>query len=388
MKLLLACDDYIYYNNGKYYAASQEKANFYSRYLRVFDELRLVARCKHENSIKNGRVLLDNKIDYIPLPFFQGPLQYAKTYFKIGKILHDVTDGCHAAILRLPSTVAMRITEQIKHAKLPLATEIVYDAHDGFTSESNIVRKLLWKFIDIKMRKICYSACGVSCVTQSYLQRRYYSKIKDAFYSSYSSLDLPNEFYTQKRLFPKKNVFVIVHVANQIEYNGRKGHIELLKVLKLILDMGVAVKIKFVGADYFGGINKLKNLANRMGISENIDFLGYLGREELSSLLDICDLFVLPTKAEGLPRVVIEAMAKGLPCITTIVSGNSELLPSEYLFEYDDIAGMSNKIYELITSKEKYEQASDINFKKSQEYASSILEYRRDKFYTELKNRT
>ena len=91
-KLLLSCDDYVYCFNGKYYARTQEKYDFYQRYLRVFEQLRLVTRCVDEDCLGNSRVPLDDpRIEFVPIPFFSGPKQYTKNYFKIGRQLKNIT---------------------------------------------------------------------------------------------------------------------------------------------------------------------------------------------------------------------------------------------------------------------------------------------------------
>lgn len=176
-------------------------------------------------------------------------------------------------------------------------------------------------------------------------------------------------------------------MANQVVYNGRKGYIEVLKALKLLKEKGVIVNVQFAGEDYFGGITKLKKLAQKLSVDKQIGFLGYLSREELSNFLDGADLYVMPTRAEGLPRVIIEAMAKGLPCISTNVSGNGELIDSEFLIEYEDVQGLANKIEKLVSSKEVYERLSEENFNNSLKYEASILEKRRDLFYSKLRDK-
>ncbi len=50
-KLLMSCDDYVYCCKGKFYARNQDKYDFYQRYLRVFDELRLTTRCVYEDAL-------------------------------------------------------------------------------------------------------------------------------------------------------------------------------------------------------------------------------------------------------------------------------------------------------------------------------------------------
>ena len=113
--------------------------------------------------------------------------------------------------------------------------------------------------------------------------------------------------------------------------------------------------------------------------------MGYLNREELDKFLNEADIFVLPTRAEGLPRVIIEAMAKGLPCITTPVSGNPELVDERFLVPYDDVALLADRIEELATTPNLYECTSRINYRRSKNYESSLLQARRDDFYNKLK---
>lgn len=387
-KLLLSCDDYVYRFKGKYYARTQEKYDFYQRYLRVFDNLRLVTRCVDEVNLGNSRVPLDDpRIEYIPMPFFSGPLQYAKKYVGIGKSLKYITDGCDAAILRLPSTIAQRVCEQVKKSGIPYATELVFDAKDAYESATSIVERLLWKVIHRQMTDDCAKADGVACVTEKYMQQHYTSKKPDAFFGHYSSLALNSTFYTSGRKYPQKDMLTIAHVCTQVQYNGRKGYNEVIKAIQILKSRGVNVKVQFAGPDYHGGISKLNQLAIELGVSECIEFIGGVNRVQLSDYLEKADMYVMPTWAEGLPRVIIEAMAKGLPCITTPVSGNPELVSEHFLVEYHDVEKLADRIEELITNKELYEATSKENFERSRKYEASVLEKRRDEFYKKLKEK-
>lgn len=387
MKLLVVNDYYCYENNGTYYFESEEKRDFYYRYLRVFENLRLVTRCIHEEKLKPTRIPIeDSRIEYIPVPVYHGPSQYVKSYRAIDKTLRNIIKDCDRAILQLPCTIAMHTSKYIIKSKIPYATEVVYDAEDGWRSENNIVRKLLWKRIDSRMRSICRKAYGVACVTSQYLQQHYFSNRKNAFVSNYSSLALPKDFYGQPRKYPTKSIFTIVHIANKIFYEGRKGHLESIKAIGVLKQKGIIVNICFAGAIVDNSPEKLENYAKTLGIESQIKFLGFLNRSELSTFLNNADIFILPTKAEGLPRVLIEAMAKGLPCVTTNVSGNSELIDKDYLVDYDDVEGLAKKLQKLICEATSYENESINNFSKSKSYEASILESRRDNFYNELKN--
>lgn len=385
-KLLMSCDDYVYRHKGNYYAASQEKYDFYQRYLRVFEDLRLVTRCIDESELKKSRVeLSDKRIEYVPVPFFSGPKQYAKQYFKIGKLLRNITEGCDAAILRLPSTTGQRVCGKVMKSGIPYATEIVYDAKDGYENGNNPVHKLLWYIIHHQMQAACATARGVSCVTEHYLQQHYFSTSPDAFSSHYSSLALPKEFYSNPRKYPQKEVLTIAHVSNQVQFNGRKGFNEIIKAIKILKDRNVYIQVNFIGPDYQNGFALLSDLAKSLGVEDRVHFLGWASREQLSNYLDSSDIYVMPTTAEGLPRVIIEAMAKGLPCITTPVSGNPELVSEHFLVDYGDVETLADRIEELIKDKAIYEAASTENFTRSLQYEASILENRRDEFYSKLK---
>jgi glycosyltransferase involved in cell wall biosynthesis len=178
---------------------------------------------------------------------------------------------------------------------------------------------------------------------------------------------------------------IISHVANQVEYNGRKGHKELIEAAAILKQQNINVEVRFAGKDYFGGQEKLTEFARKKEVADRVKFLGYVDRCALDNFLSDSDLFVLPTRAEGLPSVIIEAMAKGLPCISTNVSGNPELLDSHWLINYEDVLTLAERIKELCTNVELYNEVSITNFKKSGNYEASILEKRRDEFYKKLR---
>ena len=130
-----------------------------------------------------------------------------------------------------------------------------------------------------------------------------------------------------------------------------------------------------------------EELARELGVSDRVEFVGFLDRRGLRRLLDESDAMVFPTHAEGLPRVVIEAMATGLPVISTRVSGIPELLEPDMMLTPGDTQGLARRIVALIDDDELYRRASAHNFRNSLKYESTLLQARRDEFYRRLRSR-
>jgi len=102
-----------------------------------------------------------------------------------------------------------------------------------------------------------------------------------------------------------------------------KGQRELIEATALVPDVQVAI----AGADLEqNGAYRalLERLAADRGVSDRVHFLGF--RDDASAVLDQLDVVVLPSWIEGLPIIVLEAMAHAKPVIATAVGGTAELV--------------------------------------------------------------
>jgi glycosyltransferase involved in cell wall biosynthesis len=101
-----------------------------------------------------------------------------------------------------------------------------------------------------------------------------------------------------------------------------KGHAVLLEALARLRDEGVDVVTTFVG----DGPERdgLERLAHALRL--DVRFAGAVGQDELRAYYEAAQLFCLPTFAEGLGVVLLEAMASGLPVVSTLVMGVPEVV--------------------------------------------------------------
>src|SRR5699024_3881967 len=129
----------------------------------------------------------------------------------------------------------------------------------------------------------------------------------------------------------------------------------------------------------------LINMAKKFQISEDIIFVGSIpGGQEVLNWLDTMDIYIQPSLTEGLPRALIEAMSRGLPCVASSVGGIPELLHSRVQHKAGDSKDLARKIKCLIENQELMLQESKKNFVKSSEYTRNNLSKKRDKVWEEI----
>lgn len=389
MKAMIVADSHIFKaSDGTYWCKTIYGYDFWKRYLQVFDEIKIVSRVGYINEReKVGYLRVDGpRVEIFEIPFFRGGKEYLINYFKINKAINRSHHDCDCAIFRLPSIIANSTYKKYYKSKKPYALEIVADPYQAY--QDNFIAKYIYSN---NLKKCAMKANGVSYVTQYYLQKKYpckaikiNNKSKVYFEEYYSTIDLTDEYFGENKVWDSSLKKVnIIHTANNIN-NNIKGHEVVINVISELVKKGVNARVIFIGDG--DKRNEFERLAKELGIEERVRFTGFISEKiKIKKLLCESDLFLFPSKAEGLPRAVIEAMAAGLPCISTPVNGIPELLDQEYLFEPNDVNGFVNKIIELISSKEKMEEASRINIINAKRYKKDVLDKRRNSFYTKLR---
>lgn len=117
-------------------------------------------------------------------------------------------------------------------------------------------------------------------------------------------------------------------VAPSILFIGRlvpeKGQIVLLEATALLAERGHSVEVIIAGDGPARG--DIEREAERLGVSSNARFPGAVGQDEIRDLYASASIFCLPSFAEGVPGVLMEAMAMQLPVVSTTITGIAELV--------------------------------------------------------------
>lgn len=234
--------------------------------------------------------------------------------------------------------------------------------HCGNWSEPRTIAEKIWKW---SMERFAGSR-NVMMATGGGLEQPSpkFPRVKWIF-----STSLPKETIRRERrreLPPDGKLKLIVACRQE----PRKGTEALIDSMPLILKAFPGATLDIVGDGSL--LNMLIDQATRLNISEHIKFHGKVAQSKVMELLQDADLFCYPTMAsEGFPKVVLEALASGLPVITTKVSVLPFLLANDcgVLIDEPSATAISEAVREACHSQERYSHLSANALLTAQEYS-------------------
>ena len=130
-----------------------------------------------------------------------------------------------------------------------------------------------------------------------------------------------------------------------------------------------------------GARPELEAMAKELGIAERIKFVGWQEKDELRSLYQAANLFLFPSRDEGMPNAILEAMSSGLPVIATQIAGSEELVvhnETGLLVPTEDVQMLTNALKTLIpdeAGRERMGAAARQEVEKEYSWASVASQY-------------
>ena len=362
---------------------------FWQRYLTVFDHVRVVARVRDVPSVAPNRTRCDGEgVSFAAMPYYHGPLQYLQRAWQVQRAVRNAIGANDAVILRVQGQISSCLRPFLRRTGRPYGVEVVGDPYDAFAPGyvSHPLRPFLQWWFPRRMREQCAGACAAAYVTEHAIQRRY-PPAPGAFSTHYSSIVLPDDALAPAARPPQieRRPFTLITVGTMD--NLSKGQDTLIEAVAICVQEGLDLQLVLVGGGKYR--QQLEAQASALGLEGRVRFLGWLpAGEAVRAQLDQADLFVLPSRQEGVSRATIEAMARALPCIATTVGGTPELLPPEDLVPCGDVTALADKIREVVTDQERLARLSARNLEKAKEYREEVLRERWTAFYRYVRERT
>jgi glycosyltransferase involved in cell wall biosynthesis len=105
-----------------------------------------------------------------------------------------------------------------------------------------------------------------------------------------------------------------------------KGVYELVDAVGMLLESGYDTRLDFFGTKE---VDRLRDYVSTKGLAHSVTVHGWIGQEEKVKALYESTMLVLPSHSEGIPNVILEAMATRTPIVSTLVGGLKEVLRGE-----------------------------------------------------------
>ncbi|MBD1423771.1 glycosyltransferase family 4 protein [Sphingobacterium chuzhouense] len=352
------------------------------RYLELFDSLTVVGR-KIEKLPNKLVVSSAENVNFKLIEGASGFKSVLKNKKKIQEELKTIIDVADFVIVRLPSTLGSWAFDICNTTNKKYVVEIVGDPFEAYWHHGSWIGKFIAPLEAIKLKKIVSKAQHVIYVTQEVLQKRYPCPNKTEAISNVRLEEVVNEGIVREFYGRESDIFRIGLIGSfHVQY---KGHLEALKALKYLKDQGYSgIELSLVGT---GDPSWVEDLARHYQVENQVNIIGALnaGKDGIMPFLDDMHIYMHPSKTEGLPRVIIEAMSRGKICLGSDVGGTRELLEEKYIHKPGSWELLAKQVEGILKcgTVEKIAIACR-NLHVAEKYTEYVLQNRRAIFIKEI----
>lgn len=263
----------------------------------------------------------------------------------------------------------------------------VITLHDIFhyTYPRNCLEKWFSKPILYKGLKNSKFIISISNVTKNDLIKYFkipeerieviYQGVND-YFKPLNSVDIEN---TYSKYDIDKNYRYILHIGNPVP---RKNTITLIKAFYKLINEFKIKNVKLIKVNKVD--NETDKMIKKLNLHEHIKIVDYVSEEDLPKIYNIADVFVFPSLSEGFGRPPLEAMACGIPVITSNTSAIPEVVgDAGLMLRPMDVDGFAKAMYEVLTNKglrqdmrkKGLERAKKFTWEKIVEEVIKVYEY-------------
>jgi glycosyltransferase involved in cell wall biosynthesis len=268
----------------------------------------------------------------------------------IDKRKYDVVH-CHSEAWSGP------ILRAAKHAGVPIRiAHIRSSLSQGFTIQNPVLR-LGRNFIMVWGRnwllKYATNILGVSAAALDARFPRWEKKDRFSFWTL--GVDTQKFSPSSRRDNKRKDKYVLISIGSFIPQRRQDL---ILQIYSLVLEKIPGARLVLIGEGE--RLDVCRGLVRSLGLNDGVDFLGL--REDVPELLHKADVFVSCSEAEGLPNVLLEAQASGLPVVASDIPPHREAIPEvahQLLFRHNDLQRAADNIVRILNETQLYGKLSE-----------------------------
>lgn len=383
VRLLIVTDHRFYEGPDGVYDATCFDRAFFSDYQRIFPEVLVAARIRRGPPPADARRSSGGGVEFMPLPDARGLGWALGGQVLIGDTLRRAIARVDAVCVWIPSGAGVTAFGLARLSRKPVMFELVGDPVQALNAdEHGALRAAFGRLQGLLVRRITRTCPVGSYVSKAHLQRLY-PPGADTVHASISSIRLREADVRPPRTGTGTGPLGVVLVANFVPV---KRHDVLIRGIHHAVERGAEVTLDLVG----DGPERApaEALARELGLERVVRFHGHVAdRARINDVLDRADVFAMTSASEGMPRAMIEAMARGLPAIGSNVGGIAELLPREQLFANGDARQLGELLATLCNDRGLLLDFSRRSHATALEFRSEVLSERRQGLLRQLRDR-
>jgi phosphatidylinositol alpha-1,6-mannosyltransferase len=398
-RVLIALEHHFFSGaDGCTYTSGPPNYAHWRRYLSVFEEVVVLARVGETTAPMPSEQRADGPgVTFWRLPDYTGPTEYLRNFVQLRSAIRKAVSNSDAYILRLPGVIGNLAAREIRRLGKGYAVEVVADPWDVLSPGAvrTPLRPLYRRLLTRSLRRSCDEAVAASYVTRSALQARYPARA-EAYTCGISDVLLGKNFADVRAIEKRKQR--ARELAERLMRPARLGFVGslatnykgadiLLKAVAICQQTGLHVKAHLLGDGR--SRSQFEAMVRDLGISQHVQFHGQVpAGKAVFEFLDSIDIFVMPSRTEGLPRAMVEAMARGCPCIGSAVGGIPELLAPEALIPPSDERQLAAAIRRFVLNPDLSSRMIEHNLKMGQTFQPEALEEAQHSFLREVRSRS
>ena len=369
-KLLFAHDDRIRLDSSGCPLSYNYSRNLIDRYRYLADSITFAVRCSEKEVVQwydDARIVC--------IPEMKKGLAFTKMRVA-NKIVHDLVCEHDIVVARLPSLIGSWALRSAWKTKTPVLVEFVGCPWDALWNHS-IKGKLVAPYFWFKNRKLMRHVTHTIYVTEKFLQERY-PTYGDSISCSNVEIKICKDALKRKddrlrQMFDAPPVILGTIGNLDVRYKGQD------LVMHAIASLGADSRnfiYRLIGP---GDRTRLQSLARRLGIQDQVEFTGGIDHDKIPEALDSIDVYIQASRQEGLPRAMIEAMARGCVVVGARTGGIPELLPEEWVVPSGDSRSISTLLADL--KNRDLRKAAEQNYTVSSDFDLTFMNKKRFLFY-------
>jgi glycosyltransferase involved in cell wall biosynthesis len=376
--------------NGEIYTELEFSYDSWAQYLKYFDHLTVIGRSyKPDNDVyKNAETYNTCSGKDVDFQLFPSLTSLKKIIFQRRRIKREIEatiKTTDAVILRgVQENVWLAFLAARKHGK-PIILEGTGCMWNNTWHYGSILGKLYAPLRYLRARRVFKHSDAVLYVTSQFLQSRYPTNgLSD--HASDVQIDPPNADILQSRLdritASPETTPLKIGIIGPVHHTHKGIDTAITALAQWHKTTKRGFKLHILGR---GNPQTVQGLADGLNIGSHMSFDGLRPADQVKDWLDDLNLYLQPSRTEGLPRATLEAMSRALPVIVSDAGDMPSLIDPHYVHRRGQAEDLQTKIENMAADHTTMTEQAEKNFKKIEaEYHPNTLKTRREAFWDQF----